>query len=103
MVSVAGVREGWRAGQHVILRVPKLGGLGGVEGHEFTIASAPDADGLTLIIKNVSTSVSSHIDVRGSCLHFLKAGNWSKRLLNMSLENEKAGAGLNTKVIVEGR
>jgi hypothetical protein len=59
MVSVAGVREGWRAGQHVILRVPKLGGLGGIEGHEFTIASAPDADGLTLIIKNVSALVNA--------------------------------------------
>jgi hypothetical protein len=59
MVSVAGLREGWRAGQHVILRVPKLGGLGGIEGHEFTIASAPDADGLTLIVKNVSFSSSS--------------------------------------------
>lgn len=56
MVSVAGLREGWRAGQHVVLRVPKLGGLRGIEGHEFTIASAPDAEGLTLIIKNVSTS-----------------------------------------------
>lgn len=54
MVSMAGLREGWRAGQHVILRIPKLGGLGGIEGHEFTIASAPDADGLTLIVKNVS-------------------------------------------------
>lgn len=53
MVTVPGLREGWRAGQYIVLRIPKVGGLGGIEGHEFTIASAPDADGLTLVIKNV--------------------------------------------------
>ncbi|KAJ9116922.1 hypothetical protein QFC22_004580 [Naganishia vaughanmartiniae] len=82
IVSVPGLKEGWRAGQHIVVRIPKMGGLDGIEGHEFTIASAPGAEGLRLIIKN--------------------AGNWSKKLRDISLESDKTGSGLSTRVIVEG-
>jgi ferric-chelate reductase len=56
IVSVPGLKKGWRAGQHIVVRIPKMGGLDGIEGHEFTIASAPNAEGLRLIIKNVSSA-----------------------------------------------
>ncbi|KAJ9122750.1 hypothetical protein QFC24_004179 [Naganishia onofrii] len=82
IVSVPGLKKGWRAGQHIVVRIPKMGGLDGIEGHEFTIASAPNAEGLRLIIKN--------------------AGNWSKKLRDISLESDKTGSGLLTRVIVEG-
>ncbi|KAJ9101718.1 hypothetical protein QFC21_003057 [Naganishia friedmannii] len=82
IISVPGLKEGWRAGQHIVIRIPKMGGLDGIEGHEFTIASAPGAEGLRLIIKN--------------------AGNWSKKLRDISLESDKNGSGLSTRVIVEG-
>ncbi|KAJ9113945.1 hypothetical protein QFC19_000140 [Naganishia cerealis] len=82
IVSVTGIKDGWRAGQYIIVRIPKMGGLRGTEGHAFTIASAPGAQGLKLIIKN--------------------AGNWSKRLRDMSLENDTAGSGLEARVFVEG-
>jgi predicted ferric reductase len=56
MITVDSVKSGWRAGQHVVLRVPGLASKVGpqaMEGHPFTIASAPDANGLVLMAKNV--------------------------------------------------
>ncbi len=57
LIKVDGLREGWRAGQHVILTVPSLVskiGPHALEGHPFTIASAPDGTGIILMAKNVS-------------------------------------------------
>lgn len=97
IVHLNRIADGWRAGQHVILRIPALTGskshqlMSGLEAHSFTIASAPDSDeGLTLIVKS--------------------AGNWSKDL--HSLAASKVGEEKNTesalrkvfhtKLIVEG-
>lgn len=93
LVCIPAVADGWRAGQFVILRVPALSSLNrplhGLEGHSFTIASAPDSEqGLTLIAKS--------------------AGNWSKDLHDLAaraaVDAEKGGSAspLSTRLIVEG-
>lgn len=52
VVTIPALRSGWRAGQHVRIRVPALGFALGHEGHPFTISSAPDGEGLILMCKN---------------------------------------------------
>lgn len=52
VVTIPALRSGWRAGQHVRIRVPALGMRLGYEGHPFTISSAPDGEGLILMCKN---------------------------------------------------
>lgn len=52
VVTIPALRTGWRAGQHVRIRVPALGWRLGFEGHPFTISSAPDGEGLILMCKN---------------------------------------------------
>lgn len=57
IIQVDGLTTGWRAGQYVMVRVPALKGKMGWKGweaHPFTIATAPDTDGLVLMVKNVS-------------------------------------------------
>jgi predicted ferric reductase len=61
MIKVDGLKEGWRAGQHLILTVPSLAfkiGPRAFGGHPFTIASAPDGTGIVLMAKNVSVVVN---------------------------------------------
>ena len=60
LITIPGIRTGWRAGQHVRIRVPSLGFPLGLEAHPFTIASAPDGEGLVLLCKS--------------------AGDWTERL-----------------------
>ncbi|QRW07167.1 Ferric reductase like transmembrane component [Ceratobasidium sp. AG-Ba] len=96
-LSVPHLTRGWRAGQHVRVRVLNsgVGMLGWAETHPFTIASisAPDGngDGLTLLCK--------------------RAGDWTENLYKMSLPSsaasEKAGApgvgaGARVHVVIEG-
>ena len=64
LVSVPALRSGWRPGQHVRIRVPGLGVRHGLEGHPFTIASAPDGEGMVLMCK--------------------VAGDWTKRLYDFA-------------------
>jgi NAD(P)H-flavin reductase len=52
VVTIPALRTGWRAGQHVRIRVPALGWRLGFEGHPFTISSAPDGEGMILMCKN---------------------------------------------------
>lgn len=52
VVTIPALRSGWRAGQHVRIRVPALGLALGHEGHPFTISSAPGGEGLILMCKN---------------------------------------------------
>lgn len=64
LITIPALRTGWRAGQHVRLRVPALGFPRGVEAHPFTIASAPDGEGMVLMCK--------------------KAGNWTEKLYELA-------------------
>lgn len=83
------LRSGWRAGQHVRIRIPALGLRLGYEGHPFTIASAPDTEGLVLMCKNT--------------------GDWTRALHNLasqgtdkSNESGSGAASTDVSVIVEG-
>lgn len=93
-LSVPHLTRGWRAGQHVRVRVLNsgVGILGWAETHPFTIASisAPDGngDGLTLLCK--------------------RAGDWTEALYHMSqppqsTSSEKGdGVGARVHVVIEG-
>ena len=89
-VEIPTLNAGWRAGQHVRLRVFSLGmGLRGwAESHPFTIASVsrcPSGEGLVLMVK--------------------KAGDWTNKLYNVAQRadyGEANGLGGNVRVIVEG-
>ncbi|KAG6815967.1 hypothetical protein H0H87_009817 [Tephrocybe sp. NHM501043] len=86
-VEVAYVNGGWRAGQHVRLRVFSfgVGWFGWTEVHPFTIASVADGEeGLVLLIK--------------------KSGRWTGQLYEMAKSSgyTEAGQGRRVKVMVEG-
>ena len=60
VITIPLLRTGWRAGQHVRIRIPALGFSNALQGHPFTIASAPDGEGMVLMCK--------------------ATGDWTKRL-----------------------
>jgi len=75
IVTIPALRSGWRAGQHVRIRIPALG-RSGFEAHPFTIASAPDTEGLVLMCK--------------------VAGDWTRRL------HDFASVTKTTTIVLEG-
>lgn len=88
-VEVPNVNAGWRAGQHVRLRVLSsgMGWFGWLENHPFTIASVANTDeGLVLMCK--------------------KTGSWTSKLYQMAQHSgygESGPApGRNIKVMIEG-
>ncbi|KIL62831.1 hypothetical protein M378DRAFT_80578 [Amanita muscaria Koide BX008] len=88
-VEIKGLNHGWRAGQHVRVRVLSisLGWFNWLEAHPFTIASAPEtSDGLVLICK--------------------KTGDWTNRLFDMANDPRDAvEAGLTgrkVRLLIEG-
>ena len=86
-IEIPSLNQGWRAGQHVRLRVLSsgMGVLGWAESHPFTIASAGGAhEGLVLLCK--------------------QAGDWTEKLVALSKQVgqlEKDGVG-SVKVCVDG-
>jgi ferric-chelate reductase len=88
-IEISKLNAGWRAGQHVRLRVLSqgMGWFGWTENHPFTIASVSKTEeGLVLMVK--------------------KTGKWTSRLYDLAIasgygENGK-GTGGNVKVMVEG-
>ena len=89
-VEIPGLNSGWRAGQHVRLRVLSFG-MGWrrwAETHPFTIASVsrcPSGEGLVLMVK--------------------KAGDWTNKLYDLAQRadySEANGMGGCVQVIVEG-
>jgi len=88
-VEIPHINAGWRAGQHVRLRVLSsgMGPLGWTEVHPFTIASV-GGDGMVLMCKKTG-----------------KAGSWTSKLYDMatgSASPEKAVTSTKAKVIIEG-
>ncbi|GLB41051.1 putative ferric reductase like transmembrane component [Lyophyllum shimeji] len=86
-IEIPHLNGGWRAGQHVRLRVLSLGvgWWGWVETHPFTIASVSGGhEGVVLIAK--------------------KTGGWTSKLYEMAKSSgyTEAGYGRNIKVMVEG-
>jgi ferric-chelate reductase len=78
-IEIPSLRDGWRAGQHVRIRVlsTSLGWFDWMEPHPFTIASAPATEGgeqgLVLICKN--------------------AGGWTSRLYGMAKASQPTESG----------
>jgi len=86
-IEVPQLNGGWRAGQHVRLRVlsSALGLTGWAESHPFTIASVSGSDeGLVLMVK--------------------KSGDWTTKLFDFAKAGgyTEAGVGRNVNVVLEG-
>lgn len=86
-IEIPTLNAGWRAGQHVRLRVLTTSmSLGGwLEVHPFTIASVSNSDeGTVLLVK--------------------KAGGWTKNMYDVARAGRyiDGGIGVDMKVIVEG-
>ena len=86
-VEIPSINAGWRAGQHVRLRVLSsgLGWIGWAENHPFTIASVSKSqEGMVLMCK--------------------KAGGWTRRLYEIAKRGgyTEGGIGREIKVVVEG-
>lgn len=87
-LEIPQINAGWRAGQHVRLRVLStgMGLLGWAETHPFTIASAANGpDGMILMIK--------------------KVGGWTHNLYDIARSGDgynEAGTGRNVTVMLDG-
>ncbi|KAF9479536.1 hypothetical protein BDN70DRAFT_688824 [Pholiota conissans] len=86
-VEIPSINAGWRAGQHVRLRVLSsgLGWIGWAENHPFTIASVSKSqEGMVLLCK--------------------KAGGWTRRLYEIAKRGgyTEGGIGREIRVVVEG-
>ncbi|KAF7303754.1 Iron reductase [Mycena indigotica] len=86
-IEIPQITAGWRAGQHVRIRVltGALGVFGWAESHPFTIASMSGAqEGLVLMAK--------------------KSGDWTTKLFDFAKSGgfTAAGVGRNVRVVVEG-
>ncbi|KAJ7267459.1 hypothetical protein C8J57DRAFT_1436005 [Mycena rebaudengoi] len=86
-IEVPELNGGWRAGQHVRLRVlsSAMGLTGWAESHPFTIASVSgSADGLVLMCK--------------------KTGDWTTALFDLAKSGgyTEAGVGRNVRIVLEG-
>ncbi|WVQ76456.1 hypothetical protein IAR50_006124 [Cryptococcus sp. DSM 104548] len=90
---ITSFQSGWRAGQHVFIRVPALRQTGGMsfwENHPFSVASA-EGDEMVLVVK--------------------RAGDWTRALYELASQGETGGGekgmdmanvGKECRVIVEG-
>ncbi|KAJ7621188.1 ferric reductase like transmembrane component-domain-containing protein [Roridomyces roridus] len=85
-VEIPNINNGWRAGQHVRVRIlsSAMGITGWAEVHPFTIASEPgNPEGLVLMCK--------------------KAGTWTQKLFAAAATSQtERGIGREVKVVVEG-
>lgn len=70
VITIPALRDGWRAGQHVRIRIPALGMTYGLQAHPFTIASAPNGEGMVLMCKVV--------------------GKWTRHLFDFAVDASRA-------------
>ncbi|KAI0081357.1 hypothetical protein K474DRAFT_1588111 [Panus rudis PR-1116 ss-1] len=107
------LNAGWRPGQHVRVRVLsfKLGWLGWVDVHPYTIASAPLAPYIAAHFSSDPTSPAATPDVNGNdygelVLMIKKSGDWTHKLYDIAKtspsEKSLGGSGTDIKMIVEG-
>ena len=75
-IEIPSLNSGWRAGQHVRVRIfsSGLGWLGWTESHPFTIASAPV----------ISSKQGRTVGEEGLILICKKAGGWTGKLYDMA-------------------
>ncbi|GMK55927.1 hypothetical protein CspeluHIS016_0209830 [Cutaneotrichosporon spelunceum] len=98
LVTIPSITTGWRAGQHVRLRVLGLGLKNSLEAHPFTIASAPDCGGMVLMAKAVGgwTNELYQLAASGSTVsksgRKLESGVW-KQGARVVIEGPYGGSG----------
>ncbi|CAK9781973.1 hypothetical protein CC85DRAFT_286980 [Cutaneotrichosporon oleaginosum] len=97
LITIPEVTTGWRAGQHVRLRVFGLGFKQSFEAHPFTIASAPDCGGVVLMAKAVGGWTNSLYQLAASGgiagkARGLEAGVW-KQGARVMIEGPYGGPG----------
>jgi ferric-chelate reductase len=97
LIEIRSLSYGWRAGQHVRIRVlsKSLGWFRWTEPHPFTIASAP------------ANSKAGLVGEEGLVLICKKTGGWTSRLFNtakasQAIESGVADAGRTVRVLIEG-
>ena len=85
-IEVPSLNSGWRAGQHVRIRIfsSSLGWLGWTESHPFTIASAPV----------ISSKQGRTVGEEGLILICKNAGGWTRKLYDMAKKSGYIEAGI---------
>lgn len=97
LITIPEITTGWRAGQHVRLRVFGLGLKHSLEAHPFTIASAPDCGGMVLMAKAVGGWTNSLYQLAASgsvasTVGGLEAGVW-RQGARVMVEGPYGGSG----------
>jgi predicted ferric reductase len=97
LITIPGITTGWRAGQHVRIRIFDLGLLG-AECHPFTIASAPDMPGgMLLLVKAAGDWTSKVFEVASNggreVFDAESADGFGKRKVRMMIEGPYGGPG----------
>lgn len=101
-IEIPSLNSGWRAGQHVRIRIftSSLGWLGWTESHPFTIASAPV----------ISRKQGRTVGDEGLILICKNAGGWTRKLYETAKKSGYIEAGIaegvdigkNVAVMIEG-
>jgi hypothetical protein len=95
LITIPEITTGWRAGQHVRVRVFGLGVKNAFEMHPFTIASAPECGAMVLMAKVVggwTEALYQHAASGGDSMGSREAGVWRKNARVM-IEGPYGGPG----------
>lgn len=113
-IEVPSVNAGWRAGQHVRVRVLSsgMGVFGWMESHPFTIASVSKVRSsphmqcrFKVLIVSSFASCLQHSSGEGLVLMVKKAGDWTAKLFDVAQRTEYREVGgpmRNIKVMLNG-
>lgn len=108
-IEVPKINAGWRAGQHVRLKVlsTRMGWYGWFESHPFTIASVGEVRESLVAMhatQLIPFSVKGH-DGEGLVLLCKEAGNWTSKLLKLAQGGQRGEAGdtrKDVKILLDG-
>ncbi|TDL20532.1 hypothetical protein BD410DRAFT_366096 [Rickenella mellea] len=97
-IEIPMVTHGWRAGQHVRLRVlsTELGKLGWLEAHPFTIASASDSEsgeGMVLMCKRLGGWTGKLYDAASRAVYYGSEDGYGHRKMKILVEGPYGGLG----------
>lgn len=95
-VHIPVYKAGWRAGQHIRLRVisKEFGLLGWTIAHPFTVASASDTEGIVLLVKKAGMWTSDLYEAAGRAGYFnAESGKDAERDIKVIVEGPYGGLG----------
>ncbi|WWC63529.1 uncharacterized protein I303_106132 [Kwoniella dejecticola CBS 10117] len=93
VVTIPALKTGWRAGQHVRIRIPALGLSKAFESHPFTIASAPNGEGLVLMCKRAGDWTNSLYELAQRSSDFEDRAEGGRNQATIILEGPYGGLG----------